>query len=126
MRGKSQTYLKECIMNLFSKKIETKRDHHAELKASIDDAVNQALKASVGPAFIEQCLDAWKATLGHYQRQIDDRRNIPTPRAYVATESGIHETDYTAMAKAEERRLAEELRRQQAEYQHDLQQKSEA
>jgi hypothetical protein len=111
---------------LFSKKIETKRDHHAELKAAIDAAVNAALKANIAPDYIEARLAAWLPTLQHYQRTINDRRNTPTPTQHFATETGIHTVDHAALARAEEKRIAAELRRQQAEYQHDLQQKSEA
>jgi hypothetical protein len=105
---------------LFSKKIDTKRDHHAELKAAIDAAINEALKNGVSPGSVQAALESWSATLNYRQHVLDTQRNTPVPRQYIADEHGVREVDYAAAARAEEKGIAAELKRQQAKYPADI------
>jgi hypothetical protein len=96
-------------MKLFSKSIYTKRDHLAEMKSAIRDAVDAALKAGVPPAAIHQDLASRAADFERAeQRRIEARQYNSTPHFTTA--------DYEKRARDEERRAADELRRQQAEY----------
>jgi hypothetical protein len=94
---------------LFSKKIDTKKDHLAEMKTSIRAAIDAALKAGVPSSLI--CNDLSNRATDFQRREeflLEQRRANPTPHFTKA--------DYEKRARDEERRIAEELARQQREY----------
>jgi hypothetical protein len=103
----------------FSKCINTRKDHFAELKAAIDTAVETALKANVRPANIESVLEAWLPALQKRQHILDELRNGALPRQYDALT--LKEIDvHGQIARDEEKRIAQKLRDDQAEYQEHL------
>jgi hypothetical protein len=98
---------------LFSKKITTtKADPIAEMKSAIGDAIDAARRAGVWPSVIisdlENRLDGMRSVELAWQQE----RNRPMP---------IEE--YERQARAEEKRAAEQLRRDQREYQEQLRQR---
>jgi hypothetical protein len=102
---------------LFSKAINTKRDHFVEMKSAISDAINIALKAGVPPLAIQRALESHAADFRRADAARIERLKYSTPPQYVATENGIKTVDpYAEQAKAEEARNARELKRQQKEY----------
>jgi hypothetical protein len=101
---------------LFSKKIDTKRDHTAEMKSAIRDAINAALKAGVLPGLIQRELEIHAADFRRAEEfRLEQRRANPLPTMY--DQMTLQPIDaHGEAARAEEKRIADELRRQQAEY----------
>jgi hypothetical protein len=101
---------------LFSKKIDTKRDHFVELKSALTDAINAALKAGVTPLAIERELKSHASEFERAERARIDRLKYGTVTR-IATDAGIKEIDHHAQqVKAEAKRAARELREQQQAY----------
>jgi hypothetical protein len=103
-------------MKLFSKSVDTKHDHLAGMKSVIRDAIDAALKAGVPPAAIHQDLASRAADFERAeQRRIEARQYNPLPQMYDALT--LKPIDAHGEARrAEEKRTADDLRRQQAEY----------
>jgi hypothetical protein len=103
-------------MSLFSKRIETKVDHLAVLHAAIGDALEAAQKASVPFAAILREMEARAAHLRNIETaEIEKRSRNPYPTMY--DQQTLRPIDYAGKARrAEEARLARELREQQIAY----------
>lgn len=103
-------------MSLFSKRIETKKDHHAEMKSAILDAINAALKAGVPPGSIERVLAGHAADFRRQEEaRIEARSRNPMPTMYDPVTFKPIDAHGEA-ARREEARIARELREQQAAY----------
>ena len=108
-------------MNLFAKKIVTTKADPPWRDAAIATARRDGIGAEVVLEFLENCASALRAPA-----LIESDRRRATPKQYVATEHGVKVVDvYAEQAKAEEKRIARELRRQQAEYQQALEERAE-
>jgi hypothetical protein len=108
------------------KSINTKRDHLAEMKSAISDAINTALKNGVRRLAIQHVLESHAADFRRAEEASIARRQYSTPVQRVATASGIKTIDpYAEQAKAEERRAARQLKADQAEYQRGLEEAAE-
>lgn len=107
-------------MSLFSKSINTKRDHHAEMQSAISDAINAALKAGVPPLAIERELKSHASEFERAEQARSDRLKYGTVTR-IATADGVKVIDhYAEQRKSEERRAAKQLKADQAEYQAGL------
>jgi hypothetical protein len=101
---------------LFSKKTTTKRDYLAELKSTLSTAINAALKAGVPTGLIQRELEIHAADFRRQEEfRIEARRANPLPQMY--DQLTLQPIDaHGEAARREEKRMAGELRRQQAEY----------
>jgi hypothetical protein len=105
------------MKNIFSKRIETKKaDPFAELVTALSDAIAAAVKADVPHGLIQREFESHAADFRRAEEaRAEARRANPTPQMFDAlTLKPIN--SHEQMARAEERRNAAELRRQQAEY----------
>ena len=103
-------------MTLFAKKIKTTADHHAAFKKAITDAIKAAIKAGVPLGLIHGEFENRAADFRRAEEsRAEARRADPMPQMFDA-ETYLPIDAHGQAARAEERRMAEELRRQQAEY----------
>jgi hypothetical protein len=101
---------------LFSKKIETKRDHLVEMKSAIRDAINAALEAGVPPSAIRHDLAGRAADFERQERaSIEARQYNPMPQMFDPVTFQPIDAHGEA-ARREEKRMADELREQQRQY----------
>ena len=115
---------------MLSKSIDTRKDHVAEMKATIGGAIDLALQNKVPAAQILKILEGYSPHNGTHSRlsmlalaEHDQRNRAPT--MLEATPSGFKPVDFAAQAaKAEEERAARELREQQKAYREDVERRA--
>jgi hypothetical protein len=113
-------------MKLFSKSVDTKRDHFAELKTALSAAIAAAENAGVPPRAIQDELEDHASYFRRAEAARMERRQYGTPIQHVATATGFKTVDpYEQMARSEERRAARQLKDDRAEYQAGLARRAE-
>ena len=104
------------MKNLFAKAIDTKTDHLAVFVKELGDALQKALDNKVPLSAIERELRSRSA---HFTRMleslIEERSRSPYPVMY--DQNTLQPIDFAGQARrAEEKRIAHELREQQRQY----------
>lgn len=112
-------------MSLFSKRIDTKKDHVAEMKAAISSAIKSALDAGVPSGLIQEELARREAIFRLAdQAAIEQRMNNPHPPMKDRKLKVID--THAEAARTEEKRMARELKAQQKAYQEALNRRTNA